>query len=92
MNIEVYISLLPKDLAFGEQGSLREIDYSRLFGIFFDLASTVRPAKVLLAVISGFSLQHINMESAVCRWYLFYTYKLGDTFTVNIVSIQRFQS
>lgn len=68
------------------------MDCSRPFGIFVDLASSVRPAEALPAVISGFNLQPMNTESAVCHWYLFYTYKLGATFTVNIVSIQRFQS
>lgn len=82
----------PKSLLLGEQGSLREIDSSRPFRIFYDLASPVRPTQVLLAMISEFSLQPINMESAVCHLYSFYTYKLGDTFTVNLVSIQRFQS
>lgn len=85
------ISLFPKDLALGEQGSGREIDYSRPSRVFVDLAS-VRPANVLPAVIPGCSLQPINTESAVCHWYLLYTYKLGNTFTVNIVSVQRFQS
>lgn len=45
-----------------------------------------------LPMASEFGLQPINMESAVCHLYLFYIYKLGYTFTVNIVSIQRFQS
>lgn len=68
------------------------MDCSRPLRIFYDLPSMARPAKVSLPVTAGLSLQPINMESVVCHLYLFYTYKLGDVFTVNRVSIQRFQS
>lgn len=32
------------------------------------------------------------MESAVCHLYLFYTYKLRDTFTVNLVRSRGFKA